>query len=324
MTLLWQDLTLKLKKTTWLEVLFILYGEARAILVEQSPRDWRQQQKKVTCHGYDFPEKIKYIGPIKEFSSTKLKAFSEWGKHHITIPISHMRKQEIGNEMRGWNFPKSGCAVLAALVPHENTTAPHPAALSSVCYRDAPASGCPTLPGSLFRHDTAAATPPRSREPGGSLTAWGDKGDTQRSCPIGQSRAAKWGENKSLLEVILPKTASSSALTAWPQICQHLVAALVPEITTAFCGAIAPGTRLQLRTAWDVHARIAQHNRNVCVFLCVFGFLDTNQKSSYSLTFAKHFTVKYAFIYNTLYIRKDWIYIPALEFKILCKKKKIT
>lgn len=167
MTLLWQDLTLKLKKTTWREVLFILYGEARAILVEQSPRDWRQQQKKVTFHGYDFPEKIKYIGPIKEFSSMKLKAFSEWGKHHITIPISHMRKQEIGNKMRGWNFPKSGCAVLAALVPHENTTAPHPAALSSVCYRDAPASGCPTLPGSLFLHDTAAATPPRSREPRG-------------------------------------------------------------------------------------------------------------------------------------------------------------
>lgn len=52
----------------------------------------------------------------------------------------------------------------------------------------------------------------------------------------------------------------------------------------------------------------------VRVFPCVFGFLDTKQKPSYSLTFAKHFMVKYAFIFHTLYIGKDWIYIAALEF----------
>ena len=54
-------------------------------------------------------------------------------------------------------------------------------------------------------------------------------------------------------------------------------------------------------------------NQYVYFFVSLFSS-DTKWKSSYSLTVAKHFVVKYAFIYNTLYIGKDCIYIAALAF----------
>lgn len=112
-------------KVTLSDVYFIWRSKGQ-FLLSKAHKIEASNRNKVKCHGWVmiFQKKRKYIGPIKDFSSMKLKAFSEWGKHHITIPISHMRKQEIGNKRRGWNFPQSGCPVLAALVWHEHHSPP--------------------------------------------------------------------------------------------------------------------------------------------------------------------------------------------------------
>lgn len=245
----------------------------------------------------------------------KLKAFSEWGKHHITIPFHTWEKRDWTLNKR-LDFSKmwtSSFGCTRTMCKHHSPPPCHPQLHSLP--RDAIASVSKHSLGSLLLHNTAAATCSRIRD-------FRAEASLHRVAKVMWGGAAclgsHWQQNrgrKRELAVILPKTASSRAQTPLPQICQHLVAALVPlKSKWAFVewllmewkSVITPVMSMLVHKPWI----------SMSTSLCLF-FSGTKWKSSCSLTAAQHLVVKYVFIYNILYIGKDWNSI----FRFYVRKK---
>lgn len=140
-------------------------GKQGEFLLSKAHETEASNGRKVKFHGWVTVSQKKYFSPRKDFSSLKLKALSEWGKHHITTPFHTWESKRLEIKRGGGPFRNVGIQFWLHLDQDGNTTTLHPAAFAPF-----PAPGCYGIRiskqslGSLFLCNTAAATHSRVRD----------------------------------------------------------------------------------------------------------------------------------------------------------------